>query len=142
MPLSEHEQRLLEQMERALHAEDPRLASTLRHGSGLAVNGRRVVAGALATLLGLAGLLGGVASSLVILGVFGFLIMLGGVLLIGSALRTPRAEPLKSVPTGESSAGMNQPTGSKARTPKPKSGGSFMDKVEGRWRRRRGGEGF
>ena len=30
MPLSEHEQRLLEQMERALYAEDPKFASTLR----------------------------------------------------------------------------------------------------------------
>ena len=35
VPLSEHEQRLLEQMERALHEEDPKLASTLRHGSEL-----------------------------------------------------------------------------------------------------------
>ena len=33
MPLSEHEQRLLEQMERQLYADDPKLASTLR-GSG------------------------------------------------------------------------------------------------------------
>ena len=30
MPLSEHEQRLLEQMERALYAEDPKFASSLR----------------------------------------------------------------------------------------------------------------
>ncbi|HNE89871.1 MAG TPA: DUF3040 domain-containing protein, partial [Actinomycetota bacterium] len=33
MPLSEHEQRLLEQMERALMAEDPKFATSLRHGS-------------------------------------------------------------------------------------------------------------
>ncbi len=32
MALSDKEQRLLEQMERALHEEDPKLASTLRHG--------------------------------------------------------------------------------------------------------------
>ena len=30
MPLSEHEQHLLEQMERALYAEDPKFASSLR----------------------------------------------------------------------------------------------------------------
>jgi hypothetical protein len=30
VPLSEHEQRLLEQMERALHAEDPKFASALQ----------------------------------------------------------------------------------------------------------------
>ena len=33
MPLSEHEQRLLEQMERALMAEDPKFATSLRNGS-------------------------------------------------------------------------------------------------------------
>ena len=32
MPLSEHEQRLLEQIERALYAEDPKFASTVRGG--------------------------------------------------------------------------------------------------------------
>ena len=30
MPLSDHEQRLLEQIERALYAEDPKFASTVR----------------------------------------------------------------------------------------------------------------
>src|SRR3712207_5805224 len=34
VPLSEHEQRMLEQMERALYAEDPKFASALE-GSGL-----------------------------------------------------------------------------------------------------------
>ena len=43
MPLSEHEQRLLEQMERALYAEDPKLASTLR-GADLRAHHRRRVA--------------------------------------------------------------------------------------------------
>ena len=33
MPLSEHEQRLLDQIERALIAEDPKFASTVRAGS-------------------------------------------------------------------------------------------------------------
>ena len=32
MALSEHEQRLLEQIERALYAEDPKFASTVRGG--------------------------------------------------------------------------------------------------------------
>ena len=68
MPLSEHEQRLLEQMERALHEEDPKLASTLRHGSNYTVNGRQVLLGSFGVLLGLCGLLGGVITSLVVLG--------------------------------------------------------------------------
>jgi hypothetical protein len=35
MPLSEHEQRLLDQIERALYAEDPKFASTVLFALGL-----------------------------------------------------------------------------------------------------------
>jgi len=35
MPLSEHEQRLLEQMEKALYAEDPKFATSLRGACAL-----------------------------------------------------------------------------------------------------------
>ena len=53
MPLSEHEQRLLEQMERQLYADDPKLASTLR-GSGRVLRSRqRVIVGGVALLSGL-----------------------------------------------------------------------------------------
>jgi hypothetical protein len=138
VPLSEHEQRLLEEMERALHADDPRLASTLRHGGGRAVNGRGVMLGAIGVLAGLTALLGGVITSFVLLGVFGFLLMLGGVLLIGAAMRGPKNAASASAETaapGYKSSG---------RTPKratQKSQGSFMSRVEERWRRRRESEG-
>lgn len=131
MPLSEHEQRLLEQMERALHAEDPKLASTLRHGSNRSVNGRQVFVGVLGLVIGLAGLLGGVITSLVVLGVIGFLVMLGGALLIGSAFRSTS----ESAPTDAA----NPPTTAKARQ---SSSHGFMDKMEERWRKRREQDGF
>ncbi len=135
MPLSEHEQRLLEQMERALHEEDPKLASTMRHGSNRSVNGRQVLLGSLGVLIGLAGLVGGVATSLIIVGVVGFLLMLGGTLLIGAAFRAP-AKPEDG--TQEATA-----TGSTAgkQKAKPATGG-FMSKVEDRWRKRRETDGF
>ena len=63
MPLSEHEQRLLEQMERALMAEDPKFATSLRHGSSGA-DRRRVVGGVIGALVGMALLLAGVSASL------------------------------------------------------------------------------
>lgn len=137
MPLSEHEQRLLEQMERALHAEDPKLASTLRHGSSHSVNGRQVALGGLAFVLGLAGLIGGVVVSLVVLGVVGFLLMLGGVLMIGAAFRAPKTAPdFAAGPT-------TSPNATKTSGAKPKqSNGGFMDKMEDRWRKRREEEGF
>ena len=51
MPLSEHEQRLLEQMERALYAEDPKFATALR-GSDLRGRYRRRAAyGAIGRLI-------------------------------------------------------------------------------------------
>ena len=57
MPLSEHEQRMLEQMERALYAEDPKFASALE-GSGLRTYTRRRVYQAVAGfLVGIAGFL-------------------------------------------------------------------------------------
>lgn len=133
MPLSEHEQRLLEQMERALHAEDPKLASTLRHGSDRTVNGRQVFLGSLGVLVGIAALLGGVITSLIVLGVVGFLIMLGGALMIGAAFRAPRP-----VQAGGGVGNGAQQTAPKAK----KSSGGFMDRVEERWRRRREEDGF
>lgn len=135
MPLSEHEQRLLEQMERALHEEDPKLASTLRHGSNYTVNGRQVLLGSFGVVLGLCGLLGGVITSLVVLGVIGFLLMLGGVLLIGAAFRSPKKAAELGTPAGESGS-----TGKRAKAAKSSDG--FMSRVEDRWRKRREGEGI
>ena len=41
MPLSEHEQRLLEQMEKALYAEDPKFATSLQSRGGMVRRLRR-----------------------------------------------------------------------------------------------------
>ncbi|NQU37343.1 MAG: DUF3040 domain-containing protein [Actinobacteria bacterium] len=140
MPLSEHEQRLLEQMERALHEEDPKLASTMRQASNRSVNGRQVMLGSVLVVLGLVGLLGGVTTNLVVLGAVGFLLMLGGTLFIGAAFRAP------AKPTSESENGEDDPapTAGKAKSqPKAKGpNGGFMSKVEDRWRKRRETDGF
>ena len=54
MPLSEHEQQMLEQMEQALASEDPRFAHQMRGGTTLAVRRRRLVLGILGVVIGLA----------------------------------------------------------------------------------------
>ena len=51
MPLSEHEQRLLEQMERALYAEDPKFASSLRSAGPRPGNRRKAAIGVLTLLV-------------------------------------------------------------------------------------------
>lgn len=130
MPLSEHEQRLLEQMERALYAEDPKFASSLRDGSGRRGNRRHIAIGALLVLAGLGLMVVGVASSLVVVGVVGFLIMLGGAYLAVRALKAPPAEAKAE----GAAAGSAAPT---AKAKQQKKSGGFMDRVEDRWRRRR-----
>ena len=82
MPLSEHEQRLLEQIEQSLYAEDPKFARTWRSKNLHNLKRTRAFRAVAALVLGVAVLLAGVITlpghtSLGIgLGVGGFLIML------------------------------------------------------------------
>jgi len=76
VPLSDHEQRLLEQIERALYAEDPKFASTVS-STDLRTHARRRVRRALVLLvLGMVALLAGVMVPSTALGVAGFCVML------------------------------------------------------------------
>ena len=54
MPLSDHEQRMLDQIESALYAEDPKFASSVRGGTLHAPSARRRLQGAGLFVLGLA----------------------------------------------------------------------------------------
>ena len=81
MPLSEHEQRLLEQIERALVDDDPKFASSVRTGDRRLKARRKLQLGAALVVVGLAVLVGGAVARSVPLGVLGFLIAFGGVAL-------------------------------------------------------------
>lgn len=75
MPLSEHEQRLLEQIERALYADDPKFASAVS-SADLRTHARRRIRRAVALLVvGLVALLVGVMVKSIPLGVGGFCVM-------------------------------------------------------------------
>ncbi len=71
MPLSEHEQRLLEQIERALVDDDPKFASSVRTGDRRLKARRKLQLGAVVVVVGLAVMVGGVAAQSVIIGVLG-----------------------------------------------------------------------
>ena len=60
MPLSDHEQRMLDQIESALYAEDPKFASSVRGGNLRAPSARRRLQGAVLFVVGLALLVSGV----------------------------------------------------------------------------------
>jgi hypothetical protein len=80
VPLSEHEQRLLEQIERALVDDDPKFASTVRTGDRRQKARRNVQIGLVLGIVGLVVLVIG-ALKFWPLGVLGFLLMLGGAVL-------------------------------------------------------------
>src|SRR6266568_61979 len=76
VPLSEHEQRQLDQIERALYAEDPKFAQAVRAKDPRIHYKRRVVQAAIGFLLGVGLLLAGVVSKIIFVGVGGFVVML------------------------------------------------------------------
>lgn len=145
MPLSEHEQRLLEQMERALYAEDPKFATSMRNPNHLAGDTRKIALGVVAFLAGMGLLISGVATKLVPVGVLGFLAMLAGIWLVVTSMRptgaanAAQAGEAPSAPGGTTGpvrstrvGGINPP-----RPRRPRSSESFTEKMERRWRRRR-----
>ena len=79
MALSEHEQRLLDQLEQQLHADDPKFAHSMASNTGRSMSTRRIVLGSLVTVAGLAVLLLGIWNQFIPVGVAGFLIMGAGV---------------------------------------------------------------
>ncbi|HEY1971572.1 MAG TPA: DUF3040 domain-containing protein [Pseudonocardia sp.] len=101
MPLSEHEQRLLDQIERALIAEDPKFASTVRAGRLGRPTRRRRLQGLVLFLLGLVLLVVGVAvhsiwlSNVPVVSVIGFLVMLGGAVLAVTSVGAGRKSETK-----------------------------------------------
>jgi Flp pilus assembly protein TadB len=76
VPLSEHEQRLLEQIEQALYAEDPKFASIYQGNDVRTHYRRRVIRATFGLVIGLGMLLAGVVINLIPLGVAGFVVML------------------------------------------------------------------
>ncbi len=125
MALSDHEQQLLDQMERALYAEDPQFATSLRRASTGKVMRGRAILGVVGIVVGMGILVAGVATALIPLGVLGFLVMLVGGVAIYAALR-----PL---PENEAVAGGN------VKAPKVKKSSGFMHRMEDRWNRRHDG---
>lgn len=128
MPLSEQEQRLLDEMERQLMHND---ADVVHASAGHTLSYRNLLIGALLVLVGLGGVIAGIALwnatvvIAVIVGVLGFAAMVVGVILAASPGKgqssqdAPSSRPRSSGPSASSA--------------------SFMDKMNDRWDRRQQG---
>ncbi len=148
MPLSEEELRLLEQMERALVEEDPKFASTLRGTSLRSAARRRAIVAAVGFVLGVGVLMAGAVSEIYPVAIGGFVVMLIAATVCATAIRGQRhasAEPAAPAPE-EGPHGFTLihggGRGRKSRRSQRQSSGSFMERLEERWRKRRENGGF
>jgi hypothetical protein len=148
VPLSEEELRLLEQMERALVAEDPKLASTLRGTTLRATARRRALLAGLAFVVGVGVLMTGAVTRVVVVGTVGFVVMLASAYIALTSWRHQNRAPDKTPPTGPSPS-LTVVEGGRARKKPGRSNrgrarthGSMMERFEERWRRRRDQNGF
>ena len=123
MPLSEHERRQLEQIERALRADDPRFADAVAAADPRVHYRRRVIAAALGLVIGVGLLLAGVVINVIPVAVAGFVVMLACSLWAVTSYRR-----MTGTTTGRAPA-QGQRAGKRA-------GSGLMRRLEERWRRR------
>ncbi len=90
MPLSEHEQRLLDEIEQALYADDPKFASTVRSVRRRSHVRRGLILCILGVVVGLGCVLIGLISNLIAVSVVGFVLVVGACGLLVHTMR-PRA---------------------------------------------------
>ena len=146
MPLSEHEQHQLEQMEQALYAEDPKFASQMQGSAVRALLRRRLFIAAIGVIGGLALVILGVALPSILWGAIGFALMVGGVAYAITPAKAPKAGLGAVAPDGSVRAhapaarsGKLRQTGRSRQSAKGPGStkASFMHRVEERWNRRR-----
>lgn len=130
MPLSEEEQRLLEQMEEALAAEDPKFVSALRGASSRRRRMHLMIFAIVGFVLGICILMAGAIKMLTLVAVGGFVVMLGCAYVALNQWRRMRQPDLPD---------NVRPIGKAKKHHSPAKPAGFMNKMEDRWRRRRDG---
>ena len=125
MPLSEHEQRLLDEMERNLYKNEADVMSTANFRR--APNYTAVVVGVLMGLGGIVTMVVGVSMDITLVGILGFGLLFAGVMV---AVAIPGAPADKAPQSG------GQP-----RATSPAGSASLMDRLNERWERRERGDG-
>ncbi|HKC29079.1 MAG TPA: DUF3040 domain-containing protein [Jatrophihabitans sp.] len=120
VPLSDHEQRLLDEIEQALYAEDPKFAASVRSARTRSRTRRSALLCVLGVAAGLALVLVGLIANLVVLSVIGFVLLVGA---CGYAVQLLRGR----------NRGSAARSGGGTRAPRQ---GGLKDRMEERLRRR------
>jgi hypothetical protein len=138
VPLSEHEQRQLEQIEQALYAEHPRFAKAVRAADPQVHYRRRLVYALIGALVGLTLLPVGVSTAFIALSVLGFVIMLGSCYWAANSYRRMNGLPAARVSIRERRPRRKE---ARSRGGGKRSHSGFGERLEERWRRRQEGRG-
>ena len=132
MPLSEHEQRQLEQIEQGLYSEHPRFAKAVRAADPRVHYKRRVIYAVVLFVIGVALLPVGV-STYIAISVVGFVVMLASCYWAAMSYRRMNGMATGKIQLKERRTGRNNKPGGK------RSHGGFGERLEERWRRRQQG---
>jgi Protein of unknown function (DUF3040) len=138
VPLSEHEQRQLKQIEQALRAGDPRFANTLHAADPRVHYKRRVITAALGFVIGVGLLLAGVVINVILVAVAGFVVMLADTMWAVNSYQRMTGNTTGRIP------GQGLRSGGKRRAPTDRrsgkqAGSGLMGRLEERWRHRQQG---
>jgi hypothetical protein len=131
MPLSEHEQHQLEQIEQALRAGDPRFADAVKAANPLVHYRRRVIAAALGFVIGVGLLFAGVVIKVTLISVAGFLVMLAC-----SLWAVTSYQRITGITTGRVPAQASRAAHKQHRRAGKQAEPGLMGRLAERWRRR------
>jgi hypothetical protein len=139
VPLSEHEQRQLEQIEQALYSEDPKFVHAVRSSDPRVHYKRRAYQAAAGFVLGVGLLLGGVISQYVWVGVAGFVVMLVCCMWWLTSWRHINAMSAKALDPARPKASSRRRRRQQQRQGGRVASQGMMERLEERWRRRQEG---
>ena len=134
MPLSDHEQRQLEQIEQALYREDPKFGRLVRSSDPRVHYKRKLVQALLGILIGAGALAAGVVTHRVYLEAAGAAVLFLSLVwaIVSWRRHAARVRPAR--------AKVSQPRAAGAGQPRPGWRARLMERMEERWRRRQEGD--
>ncbi len=139
MPLSEHEQRQLEQIEQALYRDDRRLVRLVRSSDPRVHYRRRVAEALIGLAAGAAMIAAGIVFGIIGLAVAGFVVLLlCGIWALNSwrQMATVALGAAQGGPAGKRRSSRSR----RAKSHRSGGGGGFGERIDERWRRRQEGE--